>query len=286
MIDLHIHTTASDGTCRPAEVIEQAKALGLDAVSITDHDTFDAYEEAAPAARAAGIQLIWGIELSTKLLHHGHPHRHGRTVHLLGYFLKGPTAEFLEWVAAQQQARHERNLRLCERLRALGIDITIEEVRAVGRNMTGRPHFAKVMVEKGYVKSVQEAFDKYLDEHGAAYVEKHDPTLAEGIRHVRDAGGVASLAHPVRLNRTGAQEEDLIRQMAKMGMQAVEAYHSDHPVGLQERYQMLARRYNLIVTGGSDFHGDIKPEVKLGTGRNNNIVVPNKILDRLRAATR
>jgi len=284
LIDLHIHTTASDGSATPAAVIQEAKSIGLEAISITDHDTFDAYEEAVPAAREAGLQLIWGIEISTKLVQPGKPF--GKTVHLLGYFPKSPTPEFLEWIKEQQQARHERNIQLSERLRELNIDVTIDEVKALGRNMAGRPHFARLMVRKGYVQTIQEAFDKYLDERGQAFVEKHDPALAEGIRHIRDAGGVSSLAHPVRLNKLGTQEEDLIRQMAKMGMHAIEAYHCDHTERHLERYQLMARRYDLTVTGGSDYHGDLKPDVKLGTGRNNNIVVPNKVLDRLRALTR
>ncbi|MCC6588758.1 MAG: PHP domain-containing protein [Bryobacterales bacterium] len=284
MIDLHVHTTASDGTATPTEVIAEAKTIGLEAISITDHDTFAAYDEAVPAARDAGLQLIWGIEISTKLMQPGKPH--GKTVHLLGYFMKGPTPEFLEWIEEHQRARHERNLQLCDRLKELGIDVSIDEVKQLGRNMAGRPHFARVMMQKGYVQTIQEAFDKYLDERGSAYVEKHDPTLAEGIRHIRDSGGVASLAHPIRLNKFGTQEEDTIRQMAKMGMHAIEAYHSDHTEKHLERYQLMARRYDMAVTGGSDYHGDNKPDVKLGTGRNNNVAVPNKLLDRLRGLSR
>ncbi len=160
MIDLHVHTTASDGTVPPAEVIAQAKAIGLDAISITDHDTFAAYEEAEPAAKQLGLNLIWGIEISTKLVQGGKGH--GRSVHLLGYFIKGPTPEFLDWVGNQAAVRHQRNLELCARLQELNIDITIDEVRSLGRNMAGRPHFARLMVQKGYVQTIQEAFDKYL----------------------------------------------------------------------------------------------------------------------------
>jgi len=152
--------------------------------------------------------------------------------------------------------------------------------------MAGRPHFASLMVEKGYVSTLQEAFDKYLDEKGAAYVDKHDPSLAEGIRQVREGGGISSLAHPIRLNRFGREEEDLIRQMAKMGLHAIEAWHSDHTVRHRERYEFLAQTYRLAVTGGSDFHGDNKPGVELGTGKGNNVAVPRKVLERLRSLAR
>jgi predicted metal-dependent phosphoesterase TrpH len=286
LIDLHIHTTESDGTFSPASIVESATAARLDAAAITDHDTFAGFDQAAPAAASAGFELICGIELSTKMPARDRPH--GKTVHLLGYWLKsGPSPEFREWLGSLQASRRDRNARLIERLRELDFDITLEEVQALGRSMTGRPHFARIMVDKGYVQTTQEAFDKFLDEKGAAYVDRDEPTLAEGIRHIRASGGVCSLAHPIRLGkRIPAQEEDLIRQMVKMGLQAIEVYHSDHNERDTDRYQRIARRYDLAVTGGSDFHGAAKPGVDLGTGRNNNVTVPNKVLDRLRILSR
>jgi predicted metal-dependent phosphoesterase TrpH len=286
LIDLHTHTTESDGTFGPAAIVESAQAARLDAAAITDHDTFAGFDQAAPMAAAAGFELICGIELSTKMPSGDRPR--GKTVHLLGYWLKsGPSPEFRDWLEELQASRRERNARLVDRLRELGLEITLEEVQAIGRSMTGRPHFARVMVDKGYVKTSQEAFDKYLDEKGAAYVDREEPTLAEGIRHIRSSGGVSSLAHPIRLGkRIPAQEEDLIRQMVKMGLQAIEVYHSDHNERDTERYQRIARRYDLAVTGGSDFHGEAKPGVLLGSGRNGNVVVPNKVLDRLRILSR
>ena len=283
MIDLHTHSTASDGTFTPAELVAAAGQADLDAFAITDHDTLQGYEEAAPHASSAGMTLLCGIELSTKLQS---PAGRPKTVHLLGYFFRPPSAEFRDWIHSQQQARHDRNVRLAARLQELGVNITIEEVKAIGRSMAGRPHFAKLMVEKRYVSTTKEAFDKYLDEKAQAYVDKEEPAVAEGIRRIRDGGGIASLAHPVRLHRFGPQEEDLIRQLAKMGLQAIEAYHSDHTDRHEERYQHLARCYALAVTGGSDFHGDNKPEVKLGTGKNNNVAVPKKVLERLRMLSR
>lgn len=280
MIDLHTHTTASDGTLTPDELIAEAKRISLDAVAITDHDTLEGYDSALPMAREAGVTLIGGIEISCKIPQPGKPR--GKTVHLLGYFLRPPAPEFRDWIVGMQESRRERNIELAAKLQSMGLDIRIEEVNALGRSMAGRPHFARLMLQKGYVQTLQQAFDEYLDEKAKAYVDKLEPTLAEGIRNVRDSGGIPSLAHPARLNRFGAQEEDLIRQMAKMGLQAIEAHHSDHTDRHTERYQLMARRYDLAVTGGSDFHGENKPEVKLGTGRNNNVAVPRKVMDRLR----
>jgi hypothetical protein len=286
LIDLHTHTNASDGTALPAELIAEAKKAGLSAVSITDHDTFAGYEEALPVAREAGVELICGIELSTKMAQPGRPR--GKSVHLLGYFPGGPpTDEFREWIGQLQASRRDRNRRLAARLCELNVDITIEEVEALGRNMAGRPHFAQLLVKKGYVATLQEAFDKYLDESAQAYVDREEPSLGEGIRRIAAGGGVSSLAHPIRLGkRHPAQEEDVIRQMAKMGMPAIEAYHTDHSPRDQERYQFIARRYGLAVTGGSDYHGANKPGVEIGTGRANNITVPDKVLDRLRQLVR
>ncbi len=285
MIDLHTHTTASDGTWTPEQLILGAKQAGLEAIAITDHDTFAGYEEAQPVAAREGMPLICGIELSTKLqpaTGAGRP----KTVHLLGYFLRPPAPALFEWVKLQQQIRHERNVQLSARLAELGVPVTLEEVHQRGRSMAGRPHFASIMVEKGYVSTLQEAFDKYLDEKGAAYVDKHDPSLGEGIRQVREAGGITSLAHPIRLNRFGRDEEDLIRQMAKMGLHAIEVWHSDHTGRHREHYEVLAHRYRLAITGGSDFHGDNKPGVELGSGKGGNVAVPRNVLERLRATAR
>jgi hypothetical protein len=284
LIDLHTHTTASDGTCSPAQLIEAAKSLPLQAISITDHDTFEGYDEALPIAARAGLPLVCGIELSTKLQEIGRPRP--RTVHLLGYFFNPPSQDFRDWIKSLAHSRHERNVELCALLQSMNVSITMEEVRAAGRNMAGRPHFAQIMMQKGYVRTIQEAFDVYLDEKGKAYVDKHDPTFQEGLRQIRAAGGVTSVAHPIRLGKHGIHEEDLLRQLAKMGLQALEAYHSDHPPRYQERYEFLARRYGLAVTGGSDFHGDMKPGVQLGSGKDNNVNVPRNLLDRLRMVAR
>lgn len=286
MIDLHTHTTESDGTSTPAELIATAKEAGLVALAITDHDTFAGHDCAVPFAKEAGLELICGIELSTKMTVPGRTK--GKTVHLLGYFpVSAPSGDFRDWLGELKASRHDRNIRLAARLQSLDMNITIEDVQAEGRSMAGRPHFAKLMVQRGYVSNTQEAFDKYLDESASAYVDRDEPALAEGIRRIREAGGVSSLAHPIRLGRrTPQQEEDLIRQMAKMGLSAIEVIHSDHSTFDVERYQFLARRYDLGVTGGSDFHGDNKPGIFLGTGRNGNVKVPKNVLENLKALAR
>jgi len=273
MIDLHSHTTESDGTFSPAQLVEEAGRVGVRILGITDHDTFSGYDQALPLARKAGLELVCGIELSTKL--------HGHSVHLLGYFLSANgLRDFRTWIGDLQASRRDRNVRLIARLRELGLDITLEEVEERGGGMTGRPHFAQVLIEKGYVKSMQQAFDDYLDESAKGYVTRREPQFAEAVQHIREAGGIASLAHPIRLREDVAA---LTPSLRESGLNAIEAYHSDHSPEQTALYLHLAVQHGLLVTGGSDFHGAVKPEIHLGTGRNGNLRVPEDLVDRLRA---
>jgi predicted metal-dependent phosphoesterase TrpH len=289
LIDLHAHTNESDGSCSPARLVQEAVRAGVDVLGVTDHDTFAGYDQALPEARAQGVELVCGIELSTKL--------HGHSVHLLGYFLgKEPAAEtrigriaagatngglrgVRDWVLEMQASRRERNVRLAARLQELGFDITVEEAQARGRGMTGRPHFAEIMVEKGYAANYRQAFDDYLDESAKGYVYRHEPPFADAVARILKSGGIASLAHPVRVKGAIAA---LMPELCDAGLNAIEAYHSDHGAEETELYLGLAKRYGLMVTGGSDFHGAPKPEVSLGTGYAGNLHLPNDLLERLR----
>ncbi len=276
MIDLHTHTTESDGTDSPAELIALAVRGGLEALAITDHDTMEGYRKAVEPAREAGLELMCGIELSTRF--------RGRSVHLLGYFPHGePAAPFAEWLHELQVSRKERNGRMVERLQSLGIPITLEEVERKGRSMAGRPHFAQVLMEKGYVKSIQQAFQEYLDESAKGYVERREADFAESVELIAQSGGVASVAHPIRLLRKAPEPlADTIREMSRAGLPALEAYHSDHSAADVRCYETLAREYGLGVTGGSDYHGLNKPNIQLGTGANGNLCVQRDVLTGLR----
>jgi predicted metal-dependent phosphoesterase TrpH len=273
MIDLHSHTTASDGTFSPAQLVDEAGRAGVRILGITDHDTFSGYDRAVPLARQAGLELVCGIELSTKL--------HGNSVHLLGYFLgTDGLGVFRGWIGDLQESRRERNVRLVARLQQLGLKITLEEVQARGGEMTGRPHFAQLLLEKGYVSSLQQAFDEYLDESAKGYVTRNEPQFAEAVGHIREGGGIASLAHPIRLRE---DVSGVLPALRAAGLNAIEAYHSDHSPAQTELYLDLAAQNGLLVTGGSDFHGAVKPEIRLGTGRAGNLRVPGDLVDRLRA---
>jgi 3',5'-nucleoside bisphosphate phosphatase len=275
LIDLHSHTNESDGTLSPAELIAEAARAGVRVLAITDHDTFTGYEQAIAPAREAAVDLLCGIELSTKL--------NGQSVHLLGYFPHpgNGLSHFREWVRDLQASRRDRNVRLVARLRELGFDITLEEAEARGKGMTGRPHFAQIMVEKGYVANFRQAFDDYLDESARGYVFRREPSVAEAVQRIREAGGIASLAHPVRVH---GDLPSLLPDLCNAGLNAIEAYHSDHGPAETEFYLAIARRHDLLVTGGSDFHGALKPSVHLGTGQDNNLHVPEEVVDSLRAA--
>ncbi|MGO9094635.1 MAG: PHP domain-containing protein [Bryobacteraceae bacterium] len=281
MIDLHTHTDQSDGTLSPGQLVRAAVAMGLEALAVTDHDTFAGYDRAAGPARAAGLDLVCGIELSTKLRNPATGH--GKAVHVLGYFLDGvPTTEFRLWLGSVQESRRDRNERLAERLESLGKPVSLEEVEKLGRSIAGRPHFARLMLEKGYVGSVQEAFEVYLGETGKAYVEREEPGVAEGIRKIREAGGLAAVAHPIRLGRRPGLADRLIGEMRGFGLRGIEAYHSDHSRQDVAQFLELARRLGMAVTGGTDFHGGAKPGIQLGTGINGNVAVPRSVLDKLR----
>ncbi len=279
MIDLHTHTNESDGTSTPEELIDQALAIGLEAIAICDHDTFAGYDQAVPIAKARGLDLVCGIELSTRLVGTTE-----RAVHLLGYFLnEPPTAAFRAWLDEIQEERRDRNRRLIAKLQSAGVEIELSEVEAVGRTLTGRPHFARVLVRKGYAANSDEAFHKYLDEDAPCYVERDAPVVSAGIEKVASAGGLPVLAHPIRLAvRDPIREEMLIGEMQQSGLGGIEVYHSDHRPPDVARYATIASKYRLAVTGGSDFHGDAKPKIALGTGINRNLKIPRSVLDCLR----
>jgi 3',5'-nucleoside bisphosphate phosphatase len=277
MIDLHSHTDQSDGTFTACELVAEAVRAGLSALSITDHDTFAGHDLAMPLAAEAGLELLCGIELSTRF--------GGGSVHLLGYFpWNPPSAEFRSWLGFLLESRRDRNRRLIEKLRSLGVDITLAEVEAKGRTLTGRPHFARLLVEKGYSKDIQDAFDGYLDESARGYVQRQEVSIEEAIERVVTAGGIASLAHPVRVAKNNwAKLGEYVGALAAMGMGAIEVYHSDHTPENVADYRSLAERFGLVMTGGSDFHGGNKPLIALGTGLRHNLCVPDEVLTNLRA---
>jgi predicted metal-dependent phosphoesterase TrpH len=280
MIDLHSHTDRSDGTFSPEELVAEAVRVGLSALAITDHDTFAGFDDAVPFAAKAGLEVICGIEVSTRY--------QGATVHLLGYFpVTPPSGDIRQWLSFLQENRRERNTRLIEKLRSIGVDITLEEVEKAGRTLTARPHFARVLVEKGYATDIQQAFDLFLDESAKAYVQRHEVPIEEALERILASGGVPSLAHPIRVAKNNwAKIASAVEDLAGYGLRAIEVYHSDHSPENVSYYKTLADRFGLGITGGSDFHGGNKPLISLGTGFRNNLNIPNSILDNLKSVAK
>ena len=272
LIDLHSHTNESDGTFSPEQLIEEAVRSGVDALGVTDHDTFAGYD----AAREPARREVWSWCAASNFP----PSCTAIRCTCWVTFRGQRTSGIREWVEDLQASRRERNVRLAGRLRELGIDITVEEAEARGRGMTGRPHFAQIMVEKGYVSNLRQAFDEYLDESAKGYVFRREPQFSEAVERIRAAGGIASLAHPIRVR---GDVPALLPELCDAGLNAIEAYHSDHGARETGLYLELARKYGLLVTGGSDFHGELKPEIRLGTGCGGNLRVPREVLEKLRA---
>lgn len=279
MVDLHTHSSFSDGTDSPAELVRRAAELNLEALALTDHDTLAGLEEAAAECARRNLLFVRGIELSAR--REDEPDELRRTVHILGYFFEPPDGGFAAWLETIAARRRARNCAMAERLQALGYDVRLEEAEALARRITARPHFAEVLVSKGYFPTVRAAIDALLAEGRPAFVEKEDPSPAECIGRIRAAGGVASLAHPRRLgNGDPAQEDSILRDLTEAGLQAVEVWHPDHDERAASRYAQLARKYGLAATGGSDYHGARTPDLRLGDA--GGARVKRSVLDELR----
>jgi len=275
MIDLHVHTTASDGTLSPAATVQHARRRGVSAVAITDHDTVDGVAAALAAGADVGIDVVPGIEISAE--------HHLGTLHVLGYYIGHDDTRFRERIAVLQRARNERNPRIVEKLRQLGISITLEQVeREAGTGQVGRPHFAKVLVRQGVVRTVGEAFTRYLKKGARAYVDKYRFPPHEAIRCIREAGGVAVLAHPAIIGRhSRAVLQNLVAELTACGLQGIEVYYPEHSPRQQQLYKGFARRFDLVETGGSDFHGTNVNGIEIGIGRGT-LYVPDELLQTLK----
>ena len=280
MIDLHTHTTASDGTLSPRQLVQAAAAVGLSAIAVTDHDTTAGLEEALDEAGPSGVRVVPGVEISIEFRG---PRVGGRPgwLHLLAYFLPagGLLAGKLERL---QRWRRERNGLMVEKLRRLGMDITLEQVAALsGGGQVGRPHFARALLEAGYVDNLQQAFDRYLKKGAAAYVDKQRLTIDQALQLVRGDGAVAVLAHPFSL---GLGDEELSERLARwrwLGLAGMEVEYPEHDSDLRRRLHRLAAHHQLVATGGSDFHGTNKDGIELGRGHDGNISVPDEVLAEL-----
>lgn len=266
-IDLHIHSNASDGSLSPREILNQALQLGLAAVSITDHDTVAGSVAAIEGGIPSGLAFLTGIEISAAPPA-GYSAR--GSFHILGYGIELRSPQLNKTLDVLQQARSNRNPQIIARLRDMGIPISLEAVQAEfgGEGQLGRPHIAQLMVQEGWVASFNEAFDRFLGAGKPAYVDKHRVPCADALAIIRLAGGLPVLAHPglLKINR-GVAFETMLDSLQEMGMRGLEVYYPEHSPELIGYYADCAARRGLLKTGGTDFHGTLKPGVGMGFGR-------------------
>lgn len=276
IIDLHTHSSASDGSLQPAELVRHARQKGLKALAVTDHDTIDGLEEAVAEGNRIGIEVLPGIEISADF---------SSEMHILGYFINGNYSHISDVLAMLLEKRNERNPKIVRKLNDMGYEITMEEVlRQSNGGVTGRLHIAKVLLDKGYVGSVNEAFNMLLSSGRPAYFKKEKLTPEQCIGEIIAAGGIPVLAHPIYLNMVYGELDVLLEKLKKAGLMGIEAYYVDNSEEHTKTYLSLAEKHELLVTGGSDFHGSYKPDIEIGIGRGS-LKVPSEVLVRLKKNT-
>jgi hypothetical protein len=276
MVDLHVHSTFSDGSDTPEQLVALAVSGGLRAMALTDHDNLHGVPSFFAACREKKMTGISGVEISAEVP--------AGTLHILGYGVNPNHAEFLEQLDRVLDGRAWRNEKILARLNELGCTLTWDEVAALaGSEVVGRPHFAQAMVARGYVASVHEAFDRFLTKGAPAYVDRYRLTPAEGIRLTRAAGGVAVMAHPYTWQPEDTKLESALRELQTLGLGGIEAYYPDYMPERTVTYLRLARKLGLVATGGTDYHGAAKPDLRLGSARGH-FATPDEVLAPLLAA--
>ncbi len=278
MIDLHVHSSVSDGTDAPDEIARLAAEAGCTAIALTDHDSLEGVWPAQRSCESRGVDFAPGCEISCEWSR--------GSLHVLVYFVEPGEGPLQDALVDLQRARLERNEAMARRLASMGLPVSYDEILAeAGGRGVGRPHAAAVLVRKGLVGSVQEAFDKWLAKGKPAHVDKARLAPDTAIRLARDSGGVPVMAHPHTLHVEPSELESAVSELASTGLGGLEAAYSEYSPDERERLSRVARRQNLAITGGSDYHGRYKPGLSIGTGRGD-LSVPDEYLDRLRDAVK
>lgn len=275
IIDLHTHTTESDGSFTPEELILEAKRVGLSAIAITDHDSISGIEKAAPVAIEHDIELIPGVELSTDY--------NGKEVHVVGLYIDVKNAYFLAKIKEFKENRDSRNIIMVENLQKEGFDITMEALEQENPDcVITRANIARFLYEHGMIPSIQTAFEKYIGDHCKCYVNRFKITPMDAVRLIKDAGGIAVLAHPLLYHMSDNVLQTLINEMKVAGLDAIEAIYSTYTPSEEREVKQLAEKNGLLISGGSDFHGTTKPKLNLATGYGK-LYIPYSILENLKA---
>ncbi|MEN8907370.1 MAG: PHP domain-containing protein [Clostridiales bacterium] len=261
LIDLHTHSTTSDGSYTPRELIKYAKEKGLSLIALTDHDTINGVEEAIEEGDRIGIEVMPGIEISVN---------GGREMHMLAYFTRDNYKSVDNMLNNLREAREERNIKMLDKLTQLGFPISLEEAKQeMNGEILARPHIANLMLKRGYVKSKDEAFEKYLGDGKIAFFSKGKISAKEAITTIKKFGGLPVLAHPVHLNVDNLKLEEIIIELKEYGLIGMEVFYADNTNQYTGFLSRLAIKYNIIGTGGSDFHGSNRERTDLGVGRGN-----------------
>lgn len=267
--DLHVHTSKSDGTFTPEQLVKEGLARGFSAIAIVDHDTVEAIPQAQAAARGSDLEIIPGIELTAQY--------ENQEIHILGYFIDCKDKTLLDKLKLVQHNRIERIYKIVDNLGELGVKLNPQSVFDIsGKGTAGRMHIARALVKEGWVATTAEAFRKYIGDKSPAYVLGFNLSPLEAINLIKGAGGVAVLAHPYIMHN-----DELIEEFTGYGLEGIEVYYPEHSQSMVNFYLDLAKKLNLLVTGGSDFHGSVKPEIKLGA-----IKIPIELVEKLRQSRR
>ena len=277
-IDLHTHTNCSDGSMTPTELMRHAKEVGLAAIALTDHDTLAGLEEAEGEAARLGVEFVPGVEFSTEA---------NSQVHILGYYIDRDNKELLAVFRELREERKRTHALYLEKLAEYGFPLDNEELKkAVPSGNLGRAHYARMMVEKGYVGSVKEAFDNYLRVGGPCYIRRDVPHPREAIRLIHNAGGAAFFAHPHQTKLSDEGIFALMKELADAGLDGVEGYYSEYDEQMGEKFRKMASDLGLLLSGGSDYHAKMKPHIELGSGINGNLTVPYELLEGIKIRCR
>lgn len=274
LIDLHTHSTMSDGSLTPEELVVHAHESRLSAIALTDHDNIDGVKRAKQQGEKCGIEVVAGIELSVKCATQNH---------ILGLLIDVDNSELNGELDSILQRRVERNAVTCRKLNDLGFEVSLDEARAIAPGgIVGRAHFARLMMNKGYVESVKEAFDKYLAVGKPAYFSNQELSAERAIELIHGAGGVAVMAHPHQMKLSDEATQEYMAQMKEYGLDAVEGYYSEYTDEMQSKYCAMAKNLGLALSGGSDFHGSMKPHIAIGKGFGN-LSIPYSVLEGLKS---
>jgi len=273
-IDLHVHSTYSDGTLTPEELVILAKKQGLSAMALTDHDTIVGVAEAVEAGSKYNIEIIPGIELSAA---YG-----SKEIHIVGLYVDYKDKAFNDALEQLRDIRNERNIKIIEKFKEKGIKISFNEMKQLyGNAVITRAHFADYLLAKGYIKSRSEAFERYIGENGPCYISREKLTPEDTIKLITAAHGVPILAHPTLYHLGNSEMDKLLKYLCKVGLKGIEAIYSTYSIGEELQIKKLARENHLIISGGSDFHGTNKPYLNLGTGRGH-LCIPYEVLDNIK----